>query len=176
MRAVRPLHHNIYCTRIPLPAEGLTRAGRTRGEHGLGVVGQFLGRVKISAWSVGEKGNPGCLRRETGLKPLDGCRRCARPGPLPPAQPGALVAGGCPPALAGVRCALLRGTKGLGFSEASGGIDRQLNQAGELTLSRAIAWTRTEAHLSAKGGERLLNSVFWLLILGAHSLLWIAPL
>jgi hypothetical protein len=33
---------------------------------------------------------------------------------------------------------LLRGTQGSGFSEASGGIDRQLNQAGELTLSQAL--------------------------------------
>jgi hypothetical protein len=33
----------------------------------------------------------------------------------------------------------------------------------------SIAWTRTEAHLSAKGGEMLLNSVFWLLNSGCAS-------
>ena len=33
----------------------------------------------------------------------------------------------------------------------------------------SIAWTRTEAHLAAKGGEILLNSVFWLLNSGCAS-------
>jgi hypothetical protein len=37
-------------------------------------MGQFLGSVIIGAWSVVETVNPGGIRRETGLKPLNGFR------------------------------------------------------------------------------------------------------
>ena len=37
-------------------------------------MGQFLGGVRIGACRVGEPVNPGCIRRETGLKPLNGFR------------------------------------------------------------------------------------------------------
>ena len=36
---------------------------------------QFLGSVRIGAWRVGEPVIPGCIRRETGLKPRNGFSR-----------------------------------------------------------------------------------------------------
>ena len=38
------------------------------------LLGQLLGGVRIGACRVGEPVNPGCIRRETGLKPLHGFR------------------------------------------------------------------------------------------------------
>ena len=55
-------------------------------------MGQFLGSVRIGACSEGEPVNPGCIRRETGLKPLNdfrlkaGLRRDGSPAQTSPSE------------------------------------------------------------------------------------------